>query len=107
MERAFPYVFMDGIWPERSWGGGIENVSVLVAIGVGEDGRRETVGIAEGMKEDSASWESFIRSMLDCGLAGVRLVIGDRNPGLARAVGELLPRRPATNGAWSTSNATS
>lgn len=41
--RAFPYVFMDGIWIKRSWGGSIENVSVLVAIGV-----------AEGMKEDAA-----------------------------------------------------
>lgn len=91
LERAFPYVFMDGIWLKRSWGGSVENVSVLVAIGVGDDGRREVIGVAEGMKEDSASWESFIRSMIGRGLSGVRLAIGDRNPGLVRAVGELLP----------------
>ncbi len=30
----FPYVFLDGIWLKRSWGGEVKNVSVLVAIGV-------------------------------------------------------------------------
>lgn len=89
--RAFPYVFMDGIWLKRSWGGSIENVSILVTIGVGDDGRREVIGVAEGMREDSASWESFIRSLIARRLTGVRLAVGDRNPGLVRAVGELLP----------------
>ncbi|MCW5550218.1 MAG: transposase [Opitutaceae bacterium] len=28
------YVFLDGIWLKRSWGGEVKNVSVLVAIGV-------------------------------------------------------------------------
>ena len=39
----------------RTWGGSVENVSVLVAIGVDDTGRREVVGVAEGMKEDRAS----------------------------------------------------
>jgi transposase-like protein len=46
---------MDGIWLKRSWDGGIENVSALVAIGIGDDGRREVIGVVEGMKEDAAS----------------------------------------------------
>lgn len=33
---------------KRSWGGEIQNVSVLVAIGVNEDGCREIIGAAEG-----------------------------------------------------------
>ena len=76
-----PYVFMDGVWHKRSWGGSVENVSVLVAIGV-----------AEGMKEDKASWEQFIRSMIERGLKGVRLVVGDRCAGLVATVGEMLPQ---------------
>ena len=39
----------------RTWGGSVENVSVLVAIGVDDTGHREVVGVAEGMKEDKAS----------------------------------------------------
>ena len=38
----------------------MENAGVLVAIGVDRDGRREVIGVAEGMKEDSASWEQFL-----------------------------------------------
>ena len=87
-----PYVFMDGVWHKRSWGGSVENVSVLVAIGVDDTGHREVIGVAEGMKEDKASWEQFIRSMIERGLKGVRLVVGDRCAGLVATVGEMLPQ---------------
>lgn len=69
----------------------MENVSVLVAIGIGMDGHREVIGVAEGMKEDSASWERFVRSMIERGLKGVRLVVGDRYAGLVATVGSMLP----------------
>ena len=36
----FPYVFLDGLWLKRSWGGEVKNVSVLVAIGVSQTGYR-------------------------------------------------------------------
>ena len=88
----YPYVFMDGVWHKRSWGGSVENVSVLVAIGVDDTGHREVIGVAEGMKEDKASWEQFIRSMIERGLKGVRLVAGDRCAGLVATVGEMLPQ---------------
>ncbi|MDN6783676.1 IS256 family transposase [Bifidobacterium mongoliense] len=92
LSQPYPYVFMDGVWHKRSWGGAIENVSVLVAIGVGWDGHREVIGVAEGMKEDTASWHSFVSSLLERGLTGVRMVTGDRCVGLVNTVGELLPQ---------------
>ena len=49
LEDEYPYVFMDGVWHKRSWGGHVENVSVLVAIGVNAEGHREVIGVAEGM----------------------------------------------------------
>ena len=54
----YPYVYVDGIYLRRNWGGEYENVAVLVAIAVNEDGFREVLGAAEGMKEDKASWVS-------------------------------------------------
>ena len=63
LESEYPYVFMDGVWHKRSWGGHVENVSVLVAIGVDSEGHREVIGVTEGMKEDGDSWEqlSFVK----------------------------------------------
>ena len=36
----YPYVYVDGIYLRRNWGGEYENVAVLVAIAVNEDGFR-------------------------------------------------------------------
>lgn len=51
-DHSYPYLFVDGVWHKRTWGGSVENVSVLVAIGVDDTGHREVIGVAEGMKED-------------------------------------------------------
>lgn len=48
LESEYPYVFMDGVWHKRSWGGSVENVSVLVAIGVNAEGHREVIGVDGG-----------------------------------------------------------
>ena len=92
LEGEYPYVFVDGVWHKRSWGGSVENVGILVAIGVSKDGHREAVGVAEGMREDSASWERFFRGMIERGLKGVRLVVGDRCAGLVSTVNSTLPK---------------
>ena len=102
LEDEYPYVFMDGVWHKRSWGGHVENVSVLIAIGVNAEGHREVIGVAEGMKEDRDSWEQFVRSMIERGLKGVRLVVGDRCAGLVATVGldAAQGEIPAVHGAF-------
>lgn len=87
----YPYVYVDGVFLKRSWGGEIQNVSILIAIGVGKDGCREIIGAAEGMKEDKESWRSFLVSMKERGLCGVRLIIGDRNLGMFETIPEVFP----------------
>ena len=39
----YPYVYVDGIYLRRNWGGEYENVAILVAIAVNEDGFREAL----------------------------------------------------------------
>ena len=52
--KRAPYVYLDGIVLKRSWAGEVRNVSLLMAIGVNNDGYREILGICEGAKEDKA-----------------------------------------------------
>ena len=87
----YPYVYVDGIYLRRNWGGEYENVAVLVAIAVNEDGFREVLGAAEGMKEDKASWVSFFQWLRGRGLDGVKLIVGDKCMGMLEAVGEVFP----------------
>ena len=87
----YPYVYVDGIYLKRNWGGEYENVAVLVAIAVNKDGYREVLGAAEGMKEDKASWVSFFKWLRERGLEGVKLIVGDKCLGMLEAVGEVFP----------------
>jgi len=87
----FPYVYLDGVVLKRSWAGEVRNVSVLVAIGVGTDGFRQILGVAEGEKEDLEGWRGFLRYLKDRGLKGVRLIISDACRGLIEAAAEAYP----------------
>lgn len=91
LTSSYPYVYVDGVYLKRSWGGEIQNVSILVAIGVNEDGCREIIGASEGMKEDRESWRAFFVWLKERGLAGVRLIIGDKCLGMLESIPEVFP----------------
>ena len=59
LKTRYPYVYLDGIYLKRNWGGEYENVSILIAMAVNEEGYREVIGTAEGMKEDKVSWQAY------------------------------------------------
>lgn len=91
LTEEYPYVYVDGIYLKRSWGGEIQNVSVLVAIGVNSEGYREILGAVEGMKEDHESWKNFFVWLKERGLKGVRLIIGDKCLGMLESIPEVFP----------------
>ncbi len=91
IEGEYPYIYLDGICLKRSWGGEVRNVSVLVAIGVAQDGFREVLGICEGGKEDTESWNNFLRHLKKRGLKGVQLAVSDKCLGLVEAIGTCFP----------------
>ena len=82
LEVEYPYVYLDGIYLKKNWGGTIENIAILVALGVNSAGNREIIGAAEGGKEDKESWLKFLRSLKERELSGVRLMVGDKCLGL-------------------------
>jgi len=87
----YVYVYLDGIWLKRSWGGEVRNVSVLVAVGVDEYGYREVLGVMEGAKEDKESWMRFLRQLKERGLKGLGLVISDKCLGLVESLPDFYP----------------
>ena len=91
LSGKYPYVYVDGIYLKRNWGGEYENISILVAIGVDQDGYREISGAAEGMKEDHESWKNFLVWLKERGLDGVKLIVGDKCLGMCESVAEVFP----------------
>ena len=91
LTRKYPYVFVDGIYLKRSWGGSFENVAVMVAIGVNDDGYREVIGAAEGFTESAECWREFLSWLKGRGLSGVRMFTGDKAAAMTGAIAEVFP----------------
>lgn len=92
IEGKHPYVYLDGTYLKRSWGGEVKNIAVLVAVGVNSEGYREILGAAEGAKEDKESWKKFLRHLKERGLKGVKLIISDKCLGLVENLGDFFPK---------------
>ncbi len=92
LSGAYPYVYLDGIYLKRNWGGEYENVAILIAMAVNQRGEREVIGATEGMKEDKESWLGFLRHLKERGLQGTQLFVADKCTGLIEAMAEVFPR---------------
>lgn len=82
---------MDVIWLKRTWGGEVETVSSLVAIGVNQEGYRDVLGIAEGSREYRESWRGFLRYLKDRALERIGLLVSDKSLGLLEVLYEYYP----------------
>jgi putative transposase len=91
IEAPIVYLYLDATFLDARWARAVENVSVLIAYGVAEDGRRRLLGITIGPSESEESWSELVQQLLDRGLHGVKLVISDAHAGIARAVRRHLP----------------
>src|SRR5664280_407438 len=86
---ACPYLWLDATYLKVREGGRVVSMAALVATGVALTGERRVLGLelAAGNDEGSA-WPRFVRSLVERGLHGVRLVISDNHAGLVRAIDE-------------------
>ncbi|MCI0345168.1 MAG: IS256 family transposase [Chloroflexi bacterium] len=90
-DQAYPYLWLDATYVKVREGGRVVAMACLVASGVAASGERRILGLelASGNDEGSA-WPGFVRSLVERGLRGVRLVISDDHRGLVKAVQEEL-----------------
>jgi len=90
-EMRFPYLWLDATYLKVRESGRVVSMAALVAIGVAASGERRVLGLELSAGNDEGSaWPRFVRSLVERGLAGVRLVISDDHAGLVRAVREQL-----------------
>ena len=83
---SYPCVYLDGIYLKRNFAGNFENIAILIAMAVNEEGEREVIGACEGFRVDKEFWLSFLRDLRERGLRGTQLFIGDKCLCLLEAV---------------------
>ena len=91
LSEAFPYLILDARYEKVREAGVIAGQAVLIAIGVGWDGRRQVLGIELANRESRSSWRDFLMGLRERGLAGVEFVVADDHAGLIASIREVLP----------------
>jgi putative transposase len=92
-QERIKYIFVDGVIFKMRLKWSVENVPVLAAIGVTEDGMKLVLGLQSGDKESATNWREFFRDLKSRGLDGtsVRLGIMDGLSGLEKVFEEEFP----------------
>jgi putative transposase len=87
-ESGYAYVYLDATYLHGRLGRALQVCSraAVIAMGVNADGRRELLGLAVGDSESEGFWKTFIGSLKERGLTGVKLVISDAHVGLTKAI---------------------
>jgi transposase-like protein len=90
LEGRYPYLWLDAKVEKVRDGGRVVRKALVLAYGVHESGYREVIALDVGEAETEAFWRSFLRSLVERGLSGVRLVVSDAHAGLKRAIAQVL-----------------
>ena len=80
-----PYLVLDARYEKVRQGGVVQDAAVLIAIGVGLDGKRQVIGVSVALSEQEAHWREFLQSLVARGLSGVQFIVSDAHQGLAAA----------------------
>jgi putative transposase len=86
----YTYVWLDALLLKVREGGRVVNVATVIATGVNNEGKRESLGFDVITTEDGAGWTAFLRSLVARGLSGVALVVSDDHKGLKAAIEAVL-----------------
>jgi putative transposase len=90
LAEPFAYLILDARYEKVRIDHVIRSQAVLVAIGIGWDGRRQVLGIDCASRESASSWRDFLKGLKERGLHGVEYVVSDDHEGLKTAIRETL-----------------
>ncbi len=89
-----PYVFVDARYERVRHGGHFIDCAVLIAMGVGTDGKRSILGVSVALSEAEVHWRQFLTGLQLRGLTGVELLVSDDHAGLRMARAAVFPSIP-------------
>ena len=78
-------LILDARYVKVRQNGVVQDAAVLIAIGVGLDGKRQVVGVSVALSEQEAHWREFLQSLVTRGLSGVQFIVSDAHQGLVAA----------------------
>ena len=81
----FRYIFLDARYEKVRQNGQVRDAAILLAVGIGSNGKRQVLGVSVSLSEHEAHWRNFLHSLVARGPSGVQLIISDDHAGLKAA----------------------
>jgi transposase-like protein len=88
------YLIVDARYEKVRHGGTVVDCAILTAIGVLPDGTRTILGTSCSLSEAEVHWRSFLGSLIERGMRGVRFFVSDDHAGIRAARNALFPGVP-------------
>ena len=88
LKDTYEILILDGIVLKRKTGLGAQKRTVLVALGIHPDGKKEVIDFRQVPSEKQTHWEAFLHDLYRRGLQGqnLKLIITDGGTGLLSAL---------------------
>ena len=90
----FRYLILDARYEKVRHGGSVVDCAVLMALGVGADGKRTILGVSAALSEAEVHWRGFLEELKERGLHGLVMITSDDHSGLRAALRSVFPAVP-------------
>ena len=84
--KSYPFIIVDAIVIDVRKDNIVRSMSMIIAYGVDDSGKREVLGLCLGDSESEETWSQLFKNLKNRGLKGVDLVVSDDHSGLVKAL---------------------
>jgi transposase-like protein len=90
-EGSYPFLLLDAMHLKVRRQEAVRSTTVVLAVGINEEGQREILGLETAFGETEEGWRRFIGQLKRRGLSGVEVATSDAHEGLIQALREAFP----------------
>ena len=91
LEDSYPFLVVDAMQVKVRRQQAVRSTTVMIAVGISEEGYREILGLKVGFSETGEGWRTLFSDLKDRGLSGVEMLTSDAHEGLRGAAQQSFP----------------
>ena len=91
LERSYPFLIVDAMQVKVRRQHAVRSTTVMIAVGISEEGYREILGLKVGFSETGEGWRALFSDLKSRGLSGVEMLTSDAHDGLRGAAQQSFP----------------
>jgi transposase-like protein len=82
----YRYLILDARYEKVRHGGRVVSCALLYAVGIDLAGKRSVLGVSAALSEAEVHWRALLKSLVERGLHGVRMITSDDHAGIKAAL---------------------